>query len=181
MIWPEIAIIDTHISVPMPTMQVSYITGAMVRLSPQDDDKCCFQSHHGISNLLVHRGRIGTSVHEGVLYNQAASYLSMGHTTCLYRVDEIHSAKCIGEARLQRPGASRSTVASTTGQHISYRSSTGHLGVSSHMHADWMIWPEMAITDAHLSVPMPTKCAALMQHWRHGTYKTTLLQLQLLS
>ena len=47
----------------------------------------------------------------------------MGHTACLYRANESNSAKYISEARLQRPGASRSVMAPAIGQNTSYMSS----------------------------------------------------------
>ena len=63
---------------------------------------------------LAGKGLIDTRIHEGVLYNYATPYLrAIRHD--LYRAGESNSARYTSEARLQRPGVSRSGMALTIG------------------------------------------------------------------
>ena len=85
------------------------------------------------------------------------NWFLISHTAYLYRANASNSAKYISEARLQRPGASSSVMAPPSASTPRIH----HLGMSNH--AQWMIWPEMAITGV-LLVHVPS-----VQHWRHGT------------
>ena len=73
--------------------------------------------------VLLGKGLIDTSIHEGVLYTHATPYLWAIRHASILRANASNSAKYISEARLQRPGASTSTVAPAIGQHTSYASS----------------------------------------------------------